>query len=132
MGPEIEGHPARLYRPFKYLPSAPNTYMILLSLIAAIFLLITNALDIAVSVKGIRAGVAEEGNLVIRYLFGPKPALISFIIYDGAWFVLLTGLSLSLAAQGNIASALFFGASIGKGLRHLSGYFKWKALGVSL
>lgn len=106
--------------------------MILLSLIAALFLLSATGVDVFITDRGIRTGVAEEGNSIIRAIIGSRPTLTQLSLYEGSWFVLLTGLSLYFAISGNIISALFFGSSIAKAGLHLKGFLAWHRLGVRL
>lgn len=90
----------------------------------------TGAVDYLVTVKGLEQRLAEEGNPIVRWLYGGKPNKLQLLA------ALLPQDLLPLVAL--TISLLFInpGVSIGVGaamtVRHLRNIYLWEKLGVNL
>lgn len=97
------------------------------------FGLTTSALDYYVSVQGIKQGLAEEGNWIVRMIYGGKPnalqLLAALLPQDVAALAAATVL-FNLGHPGLIG--LGFGIVLALMGRHASNVLQWKKLGVKL
>lgn len=104
--------------------------------IAAVFVAyaVCNFLDNAISVVGIRSGVAVEGNTLLVKLAGTdKPPVTAYILYGSGEALLLSipaivGIALHRPPWGIVSC----GPWIAMIARHIQGYESWRKLGVKL
>ena len=96
----------------------------LIFLIAGIFYVICMFLDSFFSVKGIKAGIAVEGNTLLNKIFGTdKETARDYVLYDAVELV-------ALSAAFYLGLWLSAGAYVGMGIKHLQGALAWHKLGV--
>ena len=105
----------------------------LIFLIAGIFYVICMFLDSFFSVKGIKAGIAVEGNTLLNKIFGTdKETARDYVLYDAVELVALSaaGIVSLLYPAFYLGLWLSAGAYVGMGIKHLQGALAWHKLGV--
>src|SRR5689334_4138072 len=100
--------------------------MLLAAILASTILAITCILDLRITIKGLAAGVALEGNWLIDKVFSTKPTVKQLILF---WLLtdgMAIGISILLAVFNNPACILPFGYMSVMAGKHLAGYREWK------
>lgn len=101
--------------------------MIYLPLILAVlFCVACDIYDVRLTVKGLKAGVAVEGN---TFLIGPRPSALALYLRDTLLLAFASGPAILFHFLGN--DPLYYGACIGPvvyGIRHIKGGRAWADL----
>jgi hypothetical protein len=109
--------------------------MLFVFLACFVFYVLSMIADSTVSVKGIKAGVAVEGNTWINALFGTnKETPKDYAVYDLIEAVGLSaaGIVALLHPAFHLGLYLSSGMYIGMGIKHIQGVLAWKKYGISL
>jgi len=109
--------------------------MLFVFLTCLAFYLTCMVADSVISVKGIKAGVAVEGNTWINAIFKTnKETATDYVLYD-----LIEAVGLSVAGIVALVHPAFYlglflssGMYIGMGVKHIQGVLAWKKYGVAL
>jgi hypothetical protein len=109
--------------------------MLFVFLACFVFYVLSMVADSTISVKGIKAGVAVEGNTWIDTLFGTvKETPMDYVLYD-----LLEAAALSAAGVIALIHPAFYlglfltsGLYLGMTVKHIQGVLAWMKLGVKL
>ena len=101
--------------------------MTLTVLIAIILVAILQAIDTEMTIRGIAHGF-EEGNWIIRGIFGPKPKGWQIVIVDG--FTLFGCASPAIFSQEIALWGLGMGLLTGLAARHIQAIYEWDKAGV--
>jgi hypothetical protein len=102
--------------------------MIITLLICFVWASICLCFDAFITNKGLRAGIAYEGNSVIVFFFGNKPWLWQLFAVDGTLRVALLGVGFipGPEAAPHAFAALMIGGLIVSGFKNIQGYRQWK------
>lgn len=92
--------------------------------------LLTGALDYYVSVQGIKKGLAEEGNWIVRKIYGGKPSPLQLLAALLPQDIAVLTLATILLRFGPAMIGLGLGVAVGLVLRHISNIHAWEKLGV--
>jgi hypothetical protein len=85
--------------------------------------------DVEATTRGLQLGLAEEGNPIIRKLFGPRPARFDLYLYEWTFFVLGVFLYLLAMHFGSWKfEALIWGGLFGASVGHVRGGLAWHKL----
>lgn len=105
---------------------------ILLLIVALIWNLACGPVDAYFSNKGIRAGVAVEGNPIINKLFGFTPSAKVLYLFNVVQSIVLVIPGVILATRVSetkqLMSAVSFGALVADGAHHLYSAYLWYKL----
>lgn len=105
--------------------------MIYVLLISFIFALACLAFDAINTSRGLRAGVAVEGNGIIVAIAGNKPKLWQLLTIDGSLRFALLALALFLPTPDGLPAvwyATLTGAFVSLGLKNIRGGRQWRWL----
>lgn len=102
--------------------------MLIALLICFVWAVICLVFDARITDRGIRAGVAVEGNSVIVLFFGTKPTLRQLFTVDGSIRVALLGIGFipGPADYPHAFAALMIGGLIVAGVKNVQGYRQWR------
>lgn len=106
-------------------------YYILL-IVAFTWALVCSYFDQAITARGVKSGVAVEGNGLIVRLVGNKPTFTELMEIETPirTVIFWVGLVLCFHDSTQIYSGLAVGALVAYGFKNLGGYRAWKKLGV--
>jgi hypothetical protein len=92
--------------------------------------LLTSALDYYVSVQGIKQGLAEEGNWIVRKIYGGKPNPLQLLTALLPQDIAVLTLATVLLHLGPALVGVGIGVAFGQVLRHISNIHAWEKFGV--
>lgn len=90
------------------------------------------ALDYTISVNGIKAGVAEEGNWFVRKFYGGKPNALQLLATLLPQDLIFTVVAIAAAFLPNHNPGFALGLLGGQIARHLVRVRQWEKLGAKL
>lgn len=103
--------------------------MIIALIVAIVFLIIGCSLDTYITDKGIRKGVAVEGNTMIQHFFGFKPSLRQLIMFWVSFYSPFIIASLVFNRITQLA-VLFISMFSVMAVKHTKEYFNWRKYGA--